>query len=106
MSLGGRRVEVHAQRQAASASLIGVTLARHVALGFIQAGAASQLVTTEALVGKLCTGQTEPCGLAVCHAPGVGDLVSNIRKRDTGEDAGIEVIGKTAFVGPASWDRG
>lgn len=97
---------VNAQRRAASAGLGGVTLTRHVTLAVVQAGAASQLVAAEALSPILCPSQTVPLRVAVGRALGVGDfVVTNVRKFDPSQDAGIHVVRVAAFIGPADRDR-
>jgi hypothetical protein len=107
LSPRGRGLGVHAQRQAASAGLGGVALARHVALAVGQAGAAGKLVVAEALSAILGAGQAVPLSAAVCCAFGVGDfVVADVREGDAREGAGVEVVGVASFVGPASWGRG
>ena len=106
LSSGGRGLGVHAQRQAASARLGGVALARHVALAVVQAGAAGQLIVAEALPAVLGAGQAVPLGPAVRRALGVSDfVVADVRECDARESAGIEVVGVASNVGPTSWGR-
>lgn len=99
-------LSVNTQRHAASASLGGITLARHVTLALVQTGAAGQRVATEALPAILSASQAVALRRAVSRALSVGDfVVANIRKFDASENASIEVVGEAAFVGPASWNR-
>jgi hypothetical protein len=106
VSLLGPACGVHTQCIAASAGLAAVTLARHVALGLVDAGAADQLVAAEALSTKLGAGQAETLGSAVGRALGICDLVvANVRERDARQHAGVNIVGEAALVGPASRDR-
>jgi hypothetical protein len=100
-----RALLIHTQRQASSASLARVSLARHSALAVIELSLCTQAISTKTLATELSARHAEAAGLAVSYALGVGDCVlPDVRERDAGEYACVRVL-VAALLRPAICDR-